>query len=90
MKVSFFGLFWAMGQPINADLWKSKDVIWLRLMPGRTKMSYEMKMTTWDLQFGLCFCEIVSVKHMSGHHSIFFWYDSWLISEISCLIVEFF
>lgn len=30
MKVSFFGLFWAMGQSINGDLRKSKDVIELR------------------------------------------------------------
>lgn len=30
MKVSFFGLFWAMGQSINGDLRKSKDVIVLR------------------------------------------------------------
>jgi hypothetical protein len=34
-------------------------------------MSYEMKMTTWDLQFGLCFCKIVSIKDMSQCHSIF-------------------
>lgn len=34
-------------------------------------MSCEMKMTTWDLQFGLCFREIVSINDMSGCHCIF-------------------
>lgn len=37
---------------------------------GRTKMNYEMTLTTCTLQVGLCFCEIFSVNDMTGHHSI--------------------
>ena len=34
-------------------------------------MSYEMKMTTCELQFGLCFCGMFSVSDLTGCHSIF-------------------
>lgn len=34
-------------------------------------MSYEMKMTTCELQFGLCFCGIFSVSDMTGCYSVF-------------------
>ena len=34
-------------------------------------MSYEMKMTTCELQLGLCFCGMFSVSDLTGCHSIF-------------------
>lgn len=37
---------------------------------GKAKMSHEMKMTTWDVQFGLCFSEILSINDMTGCHSV--------------------
>lgn len=58
MKVSFFGLFWARGQHINTDFWKSKDIIWLQLMLGEQKMIYEMKTTP-----GISSVAYVSLKY---------------------------
>lgn len=61
MKVSFFGLFWAVGQHANADFWKSKGIIWLRLM---------LREQEWDMRWKwppgmsnlVCFPEMLSIN----------------------------